>query len=590
MPRRIGFLALAGLLFSSAVACARETWLKVEAPEATVITTLGARDGIRWATEFSQYITALREFFDLPRVELPALTIVVFAQEKDFQPYLPVRPGDRKPLPVGGFFARHEAWAVVGMPGRVKDETRRTIFHEGVHWFLSGTHTRNPLWLEEGLAEVFSTYQAENDSAEWGRPIEQHLKLLRGVALPPLEKLLRTQQSELFRDHQRTSLAYAQSWAFVHFLIFGQHDLPRNAIVRYLELTTAGKSSDDAFQQAFGRRPAEMEEKFRAYVQSGESSRTRQAVRATNPLAAVPATTPEVEQALGRLALVTNRSAQAMTHASLALVGASNDPRGRELLAMALQATGDQAGALTQFELAVAQGSKDFQPYFEIAADDHKRASARGKLTPAEARRIADGYAQAIQRYPRFRPAYENLASLFSIMETVSQRDRVAMELGAQLFPESAVIELGLAQLTYRAGDMAGARARLEHARTAGGLSPDVAQFAGRLALSWEFQEVAQRADALAREGKFVEARALLDERSRPTTDPALVAQLGVLRARLEQAQEIKLAIDQRRWADARRALNRLLESSAPPPVKEQARRTLADLDRRQLGVEPAKP
>ena len=53
---------------------------------------------------------------------------------------------------------------------------RRTIFHEGVHWFLSGTKTRNPVWLDEGLAEVFSTFRAEKDRAAWGQAIPEHFR------------------------------------------------------------------------------------------------------------------------------------------------------------------------------------------------------------------------------------------------------------------------------------------------------------------------------------------------------------------------------------------------------------------------------
>ena len=64
-------------------------------------------------------------------------------------------------------------------------------------------------------------------------------------------------------------------------------------------------------------------------------------------------------------------------------------------------------------------------------------------------------------------------------------------------------------------------------------------------------------------------------------------------RENLTQAQlskDVKAALDEQRWADARRALEKLIASAAPLPVKTQARRTLADLDRLKLGVEETKP
>jgi hypothetical protein len=412
------------------------------------------------------------------------LTLVVFGEEREFQRYLPLLASGGRPPPVGGFFTRRESWAVVGLPARVSDETRRTIFHEGVHWFLSTGKTRNPLWLEEGLAEVFSTFRAGEKEAEWGWAVDNHVRLLRTVPLPPIERLLRTVQSEVFGDdRRRTGIFYAQSWAFVHLLLFGQHDIPRTAMANYLETVSSGTSPAAAFQRSFGRTYAEMDRQLRTYLGDGEYHRARLPLTGGGKLRAQAATVLEVENALGRLAIVGQRAAQAMTHAGAAMAAAPNDPRGHEVLALALKSSGDEAAAQVEFATAVALGSQDFQSHFETALAAHRSLrESRWPPTPAEARQIADQYLTVINLYARHPASYENLARLIGFAAPLVEGDQKALERGRRLFPENAVIELGLAQVSGRRGDPVGARAILGRLLTSSpGLSPEDTAFARRL-------------------------------------------------------------------------------------------------------------
>jgi tetratricopeptide (TPR) repeat protein len=307
-----------------------------------------------------------------------------------------------------------------------------------------------------------------------------------------------------------------------------------------------------------------------------------------------PATAVDVENALGRLAIAANRNDQAATHARAAIAAGGDDPRGHELLGFAFEAMGNHDAALGEYKVAIERGSKDFRPYFEVAVAAHNAAASDGEFTPAEARTIANRYERAINYYPRFRLAYENLAGVIGIAEPWSEEDRKFLELGLRLFPDSAQVELGLAQLSRRAGDFPAARARLDKVLAArGSLALETAQFAHRLDVGWEQEEIGKRVDELSQAGKFAEAVAFIDERLARGVDPMVGLRLKPVRENLALAQlsqDVKTALDEQRWADARRALEKLLASSAPPPVKSQARRTLAELDERKLGVEETKP
>ena len=96
---RWAFLNALAWCGASSATAARDTWLKVSTPEVTVITTVGTREATSTASEFVQYIAALRGFMGNASVELAPLTIVLFSRAQDFQRYLPLlTPG----LPSGG--------------------------------------------------------------------------------------------------------------------------------------------------------------------------------------------------------------------------------------------------------------------------------------------------------------------------------------------------------------------------------------------------------------------------------------------------------------------------------------------------------
>ena len=151
---RFVVLLVSGLA-TGGLTAAESKWIKISAPEFTVVTTLKAADAQDWAEEFSQFISALGRVVPVDKRRLQPITMVIFARNADFESYRPAL-SDGTPSDVAGFFGRRESWAAVGMSGsRRSANTRSIIFHEGVHWYMSGFDNRRPTWLEEGRAEVF---------------------------------------------------------------------------------------------------------------------------------------------------------------------------------------------------------------------------------------------------------------------------------------------------------------------------------------------------------------------------------------------------------------------------------------------------
>ncbi len=573
-------------------------WLRVTTPEFVVITALKEKDALAWTSEFAQYVAALRVMFPKNTGASP-LTIVLFSRESDFAKYRPLG-ADGRAMEVSGFFLRNLSWSVAGLGGSdFSQEVRRTIFHEGVHWFLSGTDRANPVWLEEGLAEVFSTFQVDKTSAKWGEVIPEHVALLRRHGLMPMERLLFTGREELFgKDTSHTGNVYAQSWAFAHYLLFGKHEIPTTAIGEYARLVGSDLGPDEAFRRAFGLEYKAVDQRLKEYIGGGTYFVRRRELAKFQAPTLEPASQIEVENALGRFAWSGNRWATAAAHARAAIALAPTDARGHDLLGLALKSSGDANGATAEFARAVDLGSTDAMSYFELALAEHKESEGGfgqgARMDGPTARRVVSRYEQAINLYPRMLPTYQNIAALIDLTDSVSADDRRFLEYGHQLWPQDGMILTGLAITDRRAGNLSAANEQL--ARVLATKTSDDAparEFARRLQDSWEERDIITALEKLLDANKFAEAMAFIESQLEKGVSAAMRRQLLRVQEMTKHnlaMKQIEESLNTQQWSVSRKLITEFLNSdSAPGAMKSQVRRVLADLDRQRLGLEAEK-
>lgn len=99
-----------------------------------------------------------------------------------------------------------------------REDTLRTLRHEGLHQFLDGRLASPPPWLDEGLAEYFEVVERARGTVVEGALQEHHVALLAapGYEWLPYERLLARSHAEFYADAARS---YAQSWALIHWLL-----------------------------------------------------------------------------------------------------------------------------------------------------------------------------------------------------------------------------------------------------------------------------------------------------------------------------------------------------------------------------------
>ena len=320
------------VLLAAAPAEAAE-WTRVETPNFIVYGETGERRVREVAEEFERFREALARV--IPGAGTPAAVptvVVVFGSARSFEPYIPRYNG--KPIKLSGYFFASDDMNIVALADGDRENSLRTIFHEYVHVVIDNLSRAMPIWLNEGLAEYYSTFQVDEGGrrALVGRLIPSHLQLLNQRRHLSIAELLAVETSSAsYNEGERQTLFYAQSWALVHMLVSGA---PNRAslLAKYSRLVADGTPSLDAWQQVFANQniSRELERYVSQEVMKGVAFRFDQSI-------------PQVRSYSSR---VSAGDAEALLGDLLRRVSTAQDAAARFEKAMALQPPSARARAL----------------------------------------------------------------------------------------------------------------------------------------------------------------------------------------------------------------------------------------------------
>jgi TPR repeat protein len=123
-----------------------------------------------------------------------------------------------------------------------------------------------PLWFSRGLAGVLSNTIVQGNQILLGPPIPWHLERLRTDPRLRLRELIAvTRSSKEYTQDQGILRFDAQSWALVHFLMYGRNAARREGVNNFAALLKRGADPEPAFLEAFGR-VDDLEGDFVAYI------------------------------------------------------------------------------------------------------------------------------------------------------------------------------------------------------------------------------------------------------------------------------------------------------------------------------------
>src|SRR5204862_6068325 len=116
----------------------------------------------------------------------PPIVVMAFPDHETLKPFLPLYRG--KPANLSAFFKRGSDENLIALSLAESDaRSLEVIFHEYTHLLFRHNDQFWPLWLKEGMAEIYSTFElTDNRGVRIGKPIDHHLRLLAHGPLMPL--------------------------------------------------------------------------------------------------------------------------------------------------------------------------------------------------------------------------------------------------------------------------------------------------------------------------------------------------------------------------------------------------------------------
>jgi tetratricopeptide (TPR) repeat protein len=458
LPWKAGLVAAVGLFLGCMAARGTpQEWIEVRSPHFTVVSNAGSRPARRTAMHFEQLRAVFRAALPRVRVDTGRPVIVVAVRdEADLRALLPgfwEKEGAKHP---SGIFVAGPEKHFVALRLDVKgDNPYRVIYHEYVHLLVRLNFDRLPLWLNEGLAELYGNTTVSKREVGLGRPIPYHLANLQSKKRIPLQTLLTADPaSPFYNEANKATLFYAQSWALTHYLTLGDKSAHQALLIRYLKLLDQGASDIEAAQGAFGDL-AELSAALEAYVR--QNAYYYLPIRARFDLEEQALELRELSQAesaaiRGDFHLHTKRPAEARRLLEEALRLDPELALGYESMGLLNLREDNRAKALRSFDRAVQLDSQSFLAHHYRAA-----LTLRPGATPESLARAEQDLRRAIELNPDFAPAYSVLAALLALRAERLEEALDTARKAVALEPGVPQHQLNLGNILLRAGNVKGA-------------------------------------------------------------------------------------------------------------------------------------
>ena len=254
---------------------AADKWIEVKSPHFTVVSNAseGSTRKLVWELEQVRSATAAFPSWTRPDLNKPLSVIAV----KDLNAMLELAPRYREQRsltrPFSVWVTRPEAHYVairadIELGHREPVNPYLATHASYIGLALTESAARElPPWFHDGVTAVLSNTIVRDDHVLLGAPIPWNLRVVRERPLLPLQKLLTvTRQSPDVAQVERRLVYEAQSWAFVHFLMFGEEGKRADQLNAYWKLVSDGTEAAAAFADTLG--PVQgLEGPFRNYFQ-----------------------------------------------------------------------------------------------------------------------------------------------------------------------------------------------------------------------------------------------------------------------------------------------------------------------------------
>jgi tetratricopeptide (TPR) repeat protein len=426
MPRRVALVVLLAVFALTPQKSSAADWMRLRSANFTFEGDVGEQDMRAVAQRLEQFRAVFAMMFPTAKLVTPTpVTVLVFRHAGDLKTVAP--RFESKPVEVAGFAGGGTVGESIAICLEHRDEAFSVAYHEYAHLLIRNAVWDLPLWLNEGLAQYYQTFEMSEDGtrAVLGRPLPvPYIELLRARLFPVPEILATNEQSRLYNVNVGIDrhLYYAESWLLVHYMLHGGADR-RRQFEDFVSRLTAGLPASAAFAEAVPHQE-KLGTELSSYIHqpglkaAGISFADR--VVGAGDFTLVRMTPAEAEAAIGLELVRQERFDEAKKHLSAAAARAPETASVQTGLGLILGLQGKPLEALPALRKGVELADDNAMAHFALGYVALKCKTAECIAAQGGSAAAARALERAVQLVPRFPEA---LVYLGAAEEANGERD-----------------------------------------------------------------------------------------------------------------------------------------------------------------------
>ena len=413
----MGALGLLGMPLRSS-AEHHESWTQIRSAHFTVLSNAGEREGRRIALQFEQVRSVFEQLYPKLKVDSGKPTIVFALRNEDsLKLLMPSYGQNSKAMHIAGYYlpSYDKNFAIIRTDVTGSGPLNfHSLYHEYTHAFFRYNYRGLPLWLDEGLAELYGSTSIEGKQARIGLPNSAELRILQTSEFLPLDKLVAVDRtSPLYNTNEHAGIFYAESWALVHFLAFSKELQQQDLINKFLAALDKTDDPIEAAKQTFGDLK-QFSVKLAAYIR--QNSYMYQPLQLSSKLSENDFTAQPLSPASAALALAdyllhSNHLPEGLERLHEVANLDANTPGYRAQLGYYHMHMADYSNAEKELQAAIAIDPKDPAAHVYIASLYYRRDGYTKDSTP----KIRSELETVIGLEPEFAPAYAFLSIAYTM-------------------------------------------------------------------------------------------------------------------------------------------------------------------------------
>ncbi len=468
------FITIAQAAASETTNLAQRAWFESRTLHFHTYSCGPSQEVAKLAARLEQFQEAYSVLAGAQAVASPPIVVIAFPAHATMQPFLPLYEGQAANL--AAFFVRgSDENLIVLSLSRDDSEGLESVFHEYTHLLLRHNSRFWPLWLNEGMAEIYSTFHVVGDhSVRIGEPITHHIEMLQHAKLMPLTRLFRvTHNSPEYNEREHQGVFYAESWLLTHYLMSGANPALKARFGQLTVLLRQGQSPERAFTNAFQISTAAMFDQLKTYLDAGKFNPLTLSVGADLHAARFMATrnlTPvEVLFRLGDELFRVGQLEAAESYFVQARKLAPASPLPYEGLGLLAADRQQTETAVEQLHEALQRNSTSYLAHYIYAMEKYQlTAHSENHFSHVDAplaTEIRSELKKSLALMPDFGPAHHLLGFFEMVQREDLDEAEQHLQKAIQLEPENQGYLFSLAEVQMARKDAAAARRTLESLR-----------------------------------------------------------------------------------------------------------------------------